>query len=77
MNWRKSFIQHYGDATGKQFLLTQSLVLSVTDRATPPQTMAPGRLRLATQDDQLYLPYWCADFQRALRKTARLIWKAD
>ena len=43
----------------------ERLALSVTDHASPPDRMPPGRLRLATEDDLYYLPHWCADFNVA------------
>ncbi|HPJ02144.1 MAG TPA: GNAT family N-acetyltransferase [Candidatus Limiplasma sp.] len=61
----QSFIRHYAAVSGKRFHPEQRLALSVTDHATPPGRMTPGRLRLATQDDLYYLPHWCADFNVA------------
>ncbi len=59
------FIREYGKLSGKRFAPAQRLALSVTDHATPPASMAAGKLRLATDDDLWFLPYWCADFNVA------------
>ena len=61
----QSIVRHYGAAAGKEFVNNQRLVLSVTDRAVKPKRMARGKLRLATQADMHFLPYWCADFNVA------------
>ena len=58
----QSFIRHYGAASGKRFVPDQRLALSVTDHASKPQTLVRGALRLATEADMHFLPYWCADF---------------
>ncbi|MBN1777140.1 MAG: GNAT family N-acetyltransferase [Clostridiales bacterium] len=61
----QSLVRHYGTTAGKEFVNNQRLVLSVTDRAVKPRRMACGKLRLATEDDMHFLPYWCADFSVA------------
>jgi len=61
----QSIVRYYGAATGKRFENCQRLVLSVTDHAAKPKKPARGKLRLATEADLHFLPYWCADFSVA------------
>ena len=57
----KSFCEHYGKLTGKDYYNNESLVLYVLEKLND---IAPvcGELRQANADDMFYLPYWLADF---------------
>ena len=57
----KSFCEHYGKLTGKDYQNNESLVLYVLEKVADIAHIS-GEFRQVNADDMFYLPYWLADF---------------